>query len=368
MHNRAEPRLRRRGRRGRRGPAGGPRACGRPRRRTRIGLIVDPGFGFGKTPEQNLGSAGGLGRAARPGPADPAGHVAQVHARQGAGPAGRRAPRGDAGATALGIAAGADIVRVHDVRANVRAARVSDAIVRGTWRESSHPEVRRERSDRPRRTCASGPPRRPRLGAREAQPFEVDVELRRRPAPGRRRSDDLAATIDYGPVYDERCSAILEGPPDPVAGSRSPRRSPGRCSRDLGRDEVVVRVRKPGRPARRPARPRRASRSAAPVLAPRATATEGRTQDAGAARRPRRRSGRGGFAREPLEVGRTRPEGHLSVIVWPSRRTVDLDDVAWRELAEGRVERVLVVEDLVADLRDDVAVLDAGVRRLACRS
>ena len=37
--------------------------------------------------------------------------------------------------TALGIAAGADLVRVHDVRANVRAARVSDAIVRGTWRD-----------------------------------------------------------------------------------------------------------------------------------------------------------------------------------------------------------------------------------------
>jgi dihydropteroate synthase len=36
--------------------------------------------------------------------------------------------------TALGIAAGADIVRVHDVRANVRAARISDAIVRANWR------------------------------------------------------------------------------------------------------------------------------------------------------------------------------------------------------------------------------------------
>jgi dihydropteroate synthase len=36
--------------------------------------------------------------------------------------------------TALGVAAAVDIVRVHDVRANVRAARVSDAIVRGTWR------------------------------------------------------------------------------------------------------------------------------------------------------------------------------------------------------------------------------------------
>ena len=33
--------------------------------------------------------------------------------------------------TALGIAAGADIVRVHDVKANARAARMADAIVRG---------------------------------------------------------------------------------------------------------------------------------------------------------------------------------------------------------------------------------------------
>ena len=32
--------------------------------------------------------------------------------------------------TALGIAAGVDVVRVHDVEANVRAARLTDAIVR----------------------------------------------------------------------------------------------------------------------------------------------------------------------------------------------------------------------------------------------
>ena len=36
--------------------------------------------------------------------------------------------------TALGVASGVDIVRVHDVLPNVRAARVSDAIVRGHWR------------------------------------------------------------------------------------------------------------------------------------------------------------------------------------------------------------------------------------------
>ena len=37
--------------------------------------------------------------------------------------------------TALGIAAGVDIVRVHDVRANVRAARMADAVVRGDMAE-----------------------------------------------------------------------------------------------------------------------------------------------------------------------------------------------------------------------------------------
>ena len=35
--------------------------------------------------------------------------------------------------TALAIASGVDIVRVHDVRENVRAARMADAVVRGTW-------------------------------------------------------------------------------------------------------------------------------------------------------------------------------------------------------------------------------------------
>jgi dihydropteroate synthase len=33
--------------------------------------------------------------------------------------------------TALAIAHGADLVRVHDVRANVRVARMTDAVVRG---------------------------------------------------------------------------------------------------------------------------------------------------------------------------------------------------------------------------------------------
>ena len=44
--------------------------------------------------------------------------------------------------TALAIAGGADIVRVHDVRANVQAARIADAIVRhGAGDYAASPET-----------------------------------------------------------------------------------------------------------------------------------------------------------------------------------------------------------------------------------
>ena len=39
--------------------------------------------------------------------------------------------------TALGIAGGADMIRVHDVEANARVARLSDAVVRATWRSDT---------------------------------------------------------------------------------------------------------------------------------------------------------------------------------------------------------------------------------------
>jgi dihydropteroate synthase len=97
-------------------------------------LIVDPGFGFGKTPEQNLALMRELGQL-------------RMLGRPILLGASRKSTLGlvldlpvterleaTLATTALGIAAGADIVRVHDVRANVRAARMSDAIVRGTWR------------------------------------------------------------------------------------------------------------------------------------------------------------------------------------------------------------------------------------------
>jgi len=100
-------------------------------------LIVDPGIGFGKTADQNLvllrelSALAVLGRPMLLGTSRKStiGKVLDL-------PAGERL-EGTLATTVLGIAAGADIVRVHDVRENVRVARMADAIVRGNWREGS---------------------------------------------------------------------------------------------------------------------------------------------------------------------------------------------------------------------------------------
>ena len=96
-------------------------------------IIVDPGIGFGKTAGQNLEllrdlrELRALGRPLLLGASRKStiGRVLDL-------PPDERL-EGTLATTALGVAGGADIVRVHDVRANVRVARMSDAIVRG-WR------------------------------------------------------------------------------------------------------------------------------------------------------------------------------------------------------------------------------------------
>jgi dihydropteroate synthase len=101
-------------------------------------LFVDPGIGFGKTADHNvtllhsLGALRALGRPILLGTSRKStiGRILDL-------PPDDRL-EGTLATTALGIGAGVDIVRVHDVRPNVRAARVSDAIVRGRWR--SEPE------------------------------------------------------------------------------------------------------------------------------------------------------------------------------------------------------------------------------------
>jgi dihydropteroate synthase len=100
-------------------------------------LIVDPGFGFGKTPEQNLelvrnlGDLRTLGRPILLGASRKStlGRVLDL------GPDERL--EATLATTALAVAGGADMVRVHDVRANVRAARMADAIIRSNWRSEA---------------------------------------------------------------------------------------------------------------------------------------------------------------------------------------------------------------------------------------
>jgi dihydropteroate synthase len=97
-------------------------------------IIVDPGFGFGKTAIHNLALLRDLrmlrvlGRPVMLGTSRKStlGKVLDL-------PADERL-EATLATTALGIAAGVDIVRVHDVRPNVRAARIADAIARGNWR------------------------------------------------------------------------------------------------------------------------------------------------------------------------------------------------------------------------------------------
>jgi dihydropteroate synthase len=94
-------------------------------------LIVDPGFGFGKTAEQSLLVLRELARMRELGLPILLGtsRKSTIGRVLGDLPPNDRL-EGTLATTALGIAAGADMVRVHDVRANVRVARMCDAVLR----------------------------------------------------------------------------------------------------------------------------------------------------------------------------------------------------------------------------------------------
>lgn len=93
-------------------------------------IIIDPGFGFGKTPDLNLvllrrlHELTVLGRPLLAGTS----RKSMIGEVLGTGPEART--EGTAATVALAIANGADIVRVHDVPAMVRVARMTDAVVR----------------------------------------------------------------------------------------------------------------------------------------------------------------------------------------------------------------------------------------------
>ncbi|HCI80094.1 MAG TPA: dihydropteroate synthase [Ktedonobacter sp.] len=103
-------------------------------------LILDPGLGFGTTPEENLilmrrlGELRVLGRPVLLG----ASRKSTIGRVLGGLPASERL-EGTAASVALGIAQGVDIVRVHDVHELMRVAIMSDAIVRGTFTISKNP-------------------------------------------------------------------------------------------------------------------------------------------------------------------------------------------------------------------------------------
>lgn len=97
----------------------------------RENIVLDPGMGFGKTPEHNLeimrrlGEFGALDAPLLVGMSRKStiGYVLDLPVEQRI--------EGTAATVALSIAGGADIVRVHDVAQMARVARMSDAIVRG---------------------------------------------------------------------------------------------------------------------------------------------------------------------------------------------------------------------------------------------
>ena len=96
-------------------------------------VILDPGIGFGKTPEHNLALLAQLGRLTGLGFPTLVGTSRKSTIGKLTGRAVSERSYGTAATVALAIAAGIDIVRVHDVAAMRDVARVTDAVVRG-WR------------------------------------------------------------------------------------------------------------------------------------------------------------------------------------------------------------------------------------------
>ena len=100
---------------------------------SKANIIIDPGIGFGKTPDQNLEiikrlkefSTLGVPTLIGTSRKSTIGYILDTppHERL----------EGTASTIALSISAGVDIIRVHDVREMVRVSRMTDAIIRG-WR------------------------------------------------------------------------------------------------------------------------------------------------------------------------------------------------------------------------------------------
>ena len=95
-------------------------------------IIVDPGIGFGKTPAHNLEMLRRLAELQAVGYPILLGTSRKFTIGKVLNLPPEQRVEGTAATVAIGVANGADIIRVHDVREMYRVARVSDAIVR--WR------------------------------------------------------------------------------------------------------------------------------------------------------------------------------------------------------------------------------------------
>ena len=93
-------------------------------------IIIDPGIGFGKTPEQNLEIIRRLAELKTIGKPILLGTSRKSFIGEVLGLPAQDRMEGTAATVAIGIASGADIIRVHDVKQMVRVCRMSDAIIR----------------------------------------------------------------------------------------------------------------------------------------------------------------------------------------------------------------------------------------------
>lgn len=94
-------------------------------------IILDPGIGFGKTAEQNIAVMSRLKEIRALGYPVLLGTSRKSMIGHILGLPPKERGEGTVATTVLGIAQGVDIVRVHDVLENSRAAKVTDAIIRG---------------------------------------------------------------------------------------------------------------------------------------------------------------------------------------------------------------------------------------------
>ncbi len=93
-------------------------------------IIVDPGIGFGKTLEQNLELVNRLAELKRLGKPILLGTSRKSMIGLVLDLPPDRRLEGNLAVTAIGIANGADVVRVHDVRPTALVCRMSDAVIR----------------------------------------------------------------------------------------------------------------------------------------------------------------------------------------------------------------------------------------------